>query len=88
METATGWMEIQFVPANEFGVLDHVVKLPDGQSIRNSMRVVPNGDGSEVMFTLLQLPEMTDEQFANDAVMVETDLRTLKAVMEGCLKKR
>jgi hypothetical protein len=84
METATGWMEIQFVPANEYGVLDHVVKLPDGQSIQNSMRVVPNGDGSEIMFTLFQLPEMTDEQFAKDARMVESDLLTLKDVLEGC----
>jgi hypothetical protein len=84
METATDWMEIQFVPANEYGVLDHVVKLPDGQSIQNSMRVVPNGDGSEIMFTLFQLPEMTDEQFAKDARMVESDLLTLKDVLEGC----
>ncbi|HBJ38771.1 MAG TPA: polyketide cyclase [Planctomycetaceae bacterium] len=83
METATGCIEIQFVPANEFGVLDHVVKLADGQSIRNSMRVVPNGDGSEVMFTLLQLPEMNERQFVKDVAMVETDLLTLKDVLEG-----
>lgn len=84
METATGWTEIQFVPANEFGVLDHIVKMPDGQSIQNSMRVVANGTGSEIMFTLLQLPQMTDEQFDIDAAMVEADLRMLKGVMENC----
>ena len=83
METATGWMEIEFVPANEFGVLDHVVKLADGQLIQNSIQVVSNGDGSEVMFTLLQLPEMTEEQFEKDAAMVEADLLTLKDVLEG-----
>jgi hypothetical protein len=83
METATGWVGIQFVPANDFGVLDHVVTLPDGQSILNPMRVVANGEGSEVMFTLFQLPDMSDEQFAKDAGMVEADLRTLKAVLEG-----
>lgn len=83
METPTGWIEIHFVPANEFGVLDHVVKLPDGQSIHNPMRVVANGDSSEIMFTLFQLPDMSDEQFAKDTKMVEADLQTLKAVMEG-----
>jgi hypothetical protein len=83
METPTGWVGIQFVPANDFGVLDHVVTLPDGQAMLNPMRVVANGEGSEVIFTLFQLPGMTDEQFANDAGMVEADLRTLKDVLEG-----
>lgn len=83
METPTGWVGIRFVPANEFGVLDHLVTLPDGQSILNPMRVVANGAGSEVMFTLLQLPGMSDEQFAKDAGMVEADLRSLKVVLEG-----
>ena len=82
METPTGWVGIRFVPANDIGVLDHVVTLPDGQSILNPMRVVANGEGSEVMFTLFQLPGMSDEQFAKDAGMVGADLRTLKAVLE------
>jgi hypothetical protein len=38
------------------------------------MRVVPNGEGCEIMFTLLQLPEMDNEQFARDAEMVMADL--------------
>ncbi len=82
METPTGWIGIRFVPNNEFGVLDHTVTLPDGQSILNPMRVVANGHGSEVMFTLFQLPGMSDEQFAKDASMVEADLLTLKTVLE------
>jgi hypothetical protein len=32
---------------------------------------------------LFQLPGMSDEQCAKDAGMVEADLRTLKAVLEG-----
>jgi hypothetical protein len=83
METPTGWVGIRFVPANEFGVLDHVVTLPDGQSILNPMRVVANGEGSEVMFTLFQLPGMSDEQFVKDAEMVEADLGSLKTILEG-----
>ncbi|MEX1028142.1 MAG: hypothetical protein WD049_09085 [Candidatus Paceibacterota bacterium] len=80
METPTGSVGIPFVPANDFGVLDHVVTLPDGQSVLK--RVVTNGDGSEVMFTLFQHPEMSDE-FARDAGMVEADLRTLRSVGDG-----
>lgn len=83
METPAGWMGIQFVPANDFGILDHVVTFPDGQSNLNPMRVVANGEGSEVMFTLFQPPDMTDEQFAEDAKMIESDLLSLKTVLEG-----
>ena len=82
METRTGFVGIRFDPTNDFGVLDHVVTLADGQSILNPMRVIANGDGSEVMFTLFQLPGMSDEQFAKDAGMVDADLRTLKGVLE------
>lgn len=82
METPTGWVWIRFVTNNDFGILDHIVTLPDGQSILNPMRVVANSEGSEVMFTLFQLSCMSDEQFAKDAGMVEVDLRTLKSVLE------
>ena len=64
-------------------VLDHVVTLPEGQLVLNPMRVVCNGEGSEVMFTLFQLGGMSDGQFAKDAKMVEADLQTLKAVLEA-----
>lgn len=83
LETPAGWMSIRFVPANAFGVLDHVVTLPDGQTIRNPMRVVANGAGSEVLFTLFQQPGMSDEQFVRDAGMVKSDLKTLKTVLES-----
>lgn len=83
METPAGSVGIRFVPANEFGVLDHVVTLPGGRAVLNPMRVVGNGGGCEVMFTLFQTAGMSDDQFAADARMVEADLRSLKAVMEG-----
>jgi hypothetical protein len=83
VETPDGPVGIRFVPQNELGVLDHSVNPAPGVEILNPMRVVPNGAGSEVMFTLFQLPEMSDQKFAEDAGMVERDLRTLKSVLEG-----
>jgi hypothetical protein len=82
VETPAGPMGIRFVERNEFGVLDHYVRLATGVEILNPMRVVPNGVGSEVIFTLFQSPGMSDEQFGQDAGMVERDLRTLKSVLE------
>jgi hypothetical protein len=46
------------------------------------MRVARNGDGSEVMLTVFQTPELTDEVFAEDIKMVEKDLNHLKTIIE------
>lgn len=83
IETPDGPMTIQFVEPNEFGVLDHVVRSAPGIEILNPMRVVPNGSGSEVLFTLFQASGVLEGKFAEDMASVERDLRTLKGVLEG-----
>jgi hypothetical protein len=77
-----GTVRVSFVPPNEFGIIDHTVTIESGLRVYNALRVVPNGDGCEVMFTVLRLPGMSDEQFAADAAHVQTDLGTLKTLME------
>jgi len=83
VEMPQGEVTVRFVPRNTMGVLDHFVALAPGVEIYVPMRVVANGAGSEVLFTLFRLPGMTDEEFAEDAGMVERDLGTLKRVMEA-----
>ena len=83
MQTDEGPIALRFVAANPFGVLDHVVTLPSGLEIYNPMRVVANGDGSEVMFTLFHSANMSAAQFADDARLVENDLLTLKRILEA-----
>ena len=46
------------------------------------MRVMPSGEGSEFVFTLIRRPGMSDVQFAQDKAAVENDLETLKALLE------
>lgn len=65
------------------GVLDHDVQLESGVVVHNPMRVVPNGDGSELTFTLLQQPGMSQQQFEEDAQAVAHDLHTLKTLLES-----
>lgn len=77
-----GTVRVSFVPPNEFGIVDHTVTIESGLRVYNALRVVPNGDGCEVMFTVLRLPGMSDEQFAADAAHVQKDLGTLKTLME------
>lgn len=82
-EGPMGRVGIRFVEANGLGVLDHEVTLESGARFYNPMRVVPNGEGSEVVFTLFRTSETSAEKFAADAEWVAKDLATLKAVLEG-----
>ena len=82
VDTSDGPVGFRFVEANELGVLDHYVKLGSGVEIYVPMRVISNGEGSEVLFTLFQAPDMSDEAFPEDAKQVERDLATLKVVLE------
>ena len=82
IDTPMGPMKVRFAAKNVLGVLDHYVSPSPGVEVYVPMRVVPNGSGSELVFTLFRLPGMTDEKFAEDLGMVERDLRTLKSVLE------
>lgn len=81
-ESPMGRITIAFVSQNPYGVLDHSVTLPSGEVVLNPMRVVPNGDGSEVCFTLFRRPGMSDAEFETDADMVARDLLKLKTILE------
>lgn len=85
MDTANGPIRVAFAPPNPFGVVDHVVTAlsGDGPVVDIPLRVVPNGEGSEVQFTLFRQPDMTDEQFAADAATVRADLQRLKQLLEA-----
>jgi Polyketide cyclase / dehydrase and lipid transport len=77
-----GSATVRFVERNRFGVLDHDVTLQTGETIHNPVRVVPNGAGSEVVFTLFRRAGVSAAQFAKDAKAVEKDLKTLKRLLE------
>jgi len=77
-----GKVRVRFAPPNSLGVMDHDVTLESGVTTHNPMRVLPNGEGSEFVFTLIRRPGMSDELFAQDKAAVEKDLKTLKYLLE------
>jgi len=79
-ETPMGPAEITFSPRNEFGVLDHQVRLPAAR-IHVPLRIVANGDGCEVMLTVFRQEQMSDAQFQSDLDAVSRDLNKLKRLM-------
>ena len=60
VETQQGKIKVVLTERNNFGILDHHVKLTSGVEIYIPMRVIKNANGSEVMLTVFQTPEMTD----------------------------
>lgn len=76
--------DVEFAPSNEFGVLDHVVRLPSGEAVYNPMRVIPAGGGKarcEVVFTLRRRAGVSDAEFEADAAAVVADLETLRGLV-------
>jgi hypothetical protein len=82
VDTPNGRNKVMITERNNFGILDHHVKLTSGVEVYVPMRVVKNGDVSEVMLTVFQAPEMTDEGYAKDIQTVEKDLNHLKTLIE------
>ena len=81
-ESSMGAVKVKFAEKNKFGVLDHDVTLPAGVKVYNPMRVFPNNDGSELIFTLYRRPGVSDQELAEDTRAVEKDLAKLKTLLE------
>ncbi|MGI8760164.1 MAG: SRPBCC family protein [Jatrophihabitantaceae bacterium] len=81
-ESPMGRVTVSFVPRNEYGVLDHDVTLPSGETVHNPMRVIADGAACEVVFTQRRQPGMSEADFARDAAAVSADLDTLKRLLE------
>lgn len=81
-DSPMGEVVVRFVPRNDFGVVDHDVTLPSGETVNNPFRVLAHPDGAEVLFTVRQLG-MTDEEFARDCRLVAEDLDRLAALLEA-----
>jgi hypothetical protein len=82
-QSPMGQVVVAFVERNGYGVLDHDVTLPSGQTVTNPMRVIPDGDDAEVVFTLRRAPAMTEDDFSRDIDAVTADLRMLKQLLES-----
>jgi hypothetical protein len=61
--------------------------LPSGAKFYNPMRILPNNDGSELVFTVYRRPDVSDQEFAEDANSVEKDLAKLKTLLEESIRR-
>lgn len=82
-DSPMGKVEAAFTGPVDAGVLDHDVTLPDGTVVHNPLRVLRNGEGSEVVFTLYRMPGVADEEFERDAALIAADLQRLRDILEN-----
>ncbi|MBB6735636.1 SRPBCC family protein [Cohnella zeiphila] len=82
IETAQGTMSLRFAERNPYGILDHYVRGESGPELLNPARVVADGPGSRVIFTVIQPSDRPDAAYAMDFRDAEQDLQTLKRVLE------
>ncbi|SCF32059.1 Polyketide cyclase / dehydrase and lipid transport [Micromonospora marina] len=83
VDTPQGRARLTFAPANEYGVLDHEVLTPSGETVYVPLRAIADGDATEVVFSLRRQPGMSDADFDRDTALVGADLARLKAVLES-----
>lgn len=81
-DSPMGRVKVAMAPINAFGVLDHVVTLPDGSTVHNAFRVTPRGDGCLLIFVVLRMPDTETSVFQEDVAHVQRDLQALKTILE------
>lgn len=84
VQTGEGRVRVRFAPQNPFGILDHEVLTPSGDTVHVPLRAIPDGDDAcDVVFTLRPMPGMTDAELDRDEALVRTDLALLKSLLEA-----
>jgi hypothetical protein len=82
VQNPEGPAKVRFSELNTYGVLDHWVTLGSGETIHIPVRILPNGDGCELMLTVFRRPGKSDAEFAADAEWVMRDLKAAKKLLE------
>lgn len=78
-----GEVRVRYRTDAAVGVIDfHLTPAPGVEAFAAS-RVVPNGTGSEYVFTQFQTPLMPDDLFTRQVHALQQELVTLKALLEG-----
>jgi hypothetical protein len=81
-DSADGIVKVHFTPRNEFAVLDHTLIRSSGAEVYVPMRLITNGHGCELLFTLFRESGISDDRYNADSGFVQRDLNRLKDLLE------
>ena len=80
--TGSGEVGVRIEADPRSGVVDFLVSPAPGVEALAASRVLPNGTGSQYVFTQFQGPGMPDDVFAMNVKAVEHELSALRAILE------
>jgi len=79
--TETGPARLKFTENKQLGILDH--QFVDKEATWNvPMRVVPNGENSAVIITLIKPASVSDQSFDERMKELEKIMQTMKQIIE------
>jgi hypothetical protein len=81
--TAQGEVPIRYETDRARGTIDFYFSPAPGVEIAAFSRMVPNGDGTEYVFTQLQAPGMPDAAFGAQVSALAEELRVLTSVIRA-----
>lgn len=83
--THTSQGDVKVIPKfdKERMLLDHVCILASGEEQFIPYRVVPNGDGAELIMTNFQGETSSDEEYAEQLQWMREELDTIKKLLEA-----
>ncbi len=81
VDSGSGEWIVEFAEHNAFLVADHVVTLPDGTKQLNPMRVLHNGLGSEITFTVFRAEVATDAEWEALQATIQADLEAIEPAL-------
>ena len=82
-ETPQGPIRVRIATHRQLGIADQFLSPAPGVEFMIPTRVVPNGDGSEFIFTLFQPDHLSDQEYLQEVALVEQELGLLKQILEG-----
>jgi hypothetical protein len=78
-----GDVAVHFTPLNPHFILDYKVHMEGRVAQAAYVRLVANGDGTELVHTSIQQKGVPDEAFESEAEWMRNDLLVLKTLLEA-----
>ncbi|MGV3524125.1 MAG: SRPBCC family protein [Candidatus Sericytochromatia bacterium] len=82
VETPAGPVKVRIATQRQLRIADQFLSPAPGVEVMIPTRVVPNGSGSEFIFTLFQPDHLSEEEYLREVQLVEQELELLKQVLE------
>jgi hypothetical protein len=83
VQTPQGEVAVRYVTHPGLGIIDYYISPGPGIEVAAFSRVLPNGDGSEFVFTQFQTPGMPDDVFEAQVRALKDELVVLRALMHA-----